>query len=162
MHTSPTQVLFMQLGKDLFTSALTKVANFCFTNLLTHQLDHMGTLLGCLCRVNPRETVKKFVPTCLSILLSTPTTPKSRRGGGNHSNQNTPGGTFNSPSTPGGNLSNQNAPKSPGSPLKTPTSGGKSAGGYLHWSDGGDAYKLAPLSDMEVCLCVCVCVCVCV
>jgi hypothetical protein len=44
---------------------------------------------------------------------------------------------------------------------------------YLHWSEGGDAYKLAPLSNMEVCvrtkvylyMCMCVSiiyVCMCV
>ena len=130
----------MQLGKDLFKSAMQKVANFCFTNLLNHQLDHLGTLLCCLCRVSPQEMVKKFVPTCLRILLTSPV--QTRRG--------------NSSSSVG------MSPKSPGSPAKTPNSAGKNSAGW-----GGEAngtHKLAALSDMEVCACVimymCMCMCV--
>ena len=33
----PRQVFFMQLGDELYETALQRVANFCFTSLLSHQ-----------------------------------------------------------------------------------------------------------------------------
>lgn len=129
------QVFFMQLGDSLFTSALHKVANMVFTNLLTHQLDHLGILLSCLCKVNPQATVKKILPTCLQILLLSPSVYSPHR-------HKSPNLHLNPPNSSGhGSLwaKEHHAWTDMRSPLNT-----------SERARAATEYKLAPLSDMEV------------
>ncbi len=67
------EVFFMQLGDDLYQSALVKVATFCFTNyFLPQQQTQLGVILAALTAVNPGAVVKQFIPVCLRKLLISP------------------------------------------------------------------------------------------
>eukprot|EP00960_Hanusia_phi_P076941 768630-Hanusia_phi.AAC.5 len=70
------EVFFMQLGDELFVSALNKVANFCFTNLLLlQQQAQLGVVISAMTAVNPAVVAHKFLPT----VPRTPRTPGSAR-----------------------------------------------------------------------------------
>ena len=144
------EVFFVQLGDELYASALNKVANFCLTNLLLPQQQaQLGVVVAAMAAVQPVMTVKKLLPMCLRILLvspsdtgsaRTPRTPSSarvRRTGSSSS----PGSALKaSPNLkPGLHVGGE---QSPDKECATPTAPDGSA------MSGG--YKLALLSEMEM------------
>ena len=140
------EVFFMQLGDDLYASALNKVATFCFTNLLLQQQQpQLGVIVSAMTAVQPAMTVHKFIPTCLSILLVSPTdyatTPRTPR-------TPTPRRTTSVGSACKGVSPKLQANLSPnGAPLP-----GCAASGAPTECEAGTSggYKLALLSEMEL------------
>eukprot|EP00961_Rhodomonas_salina_P040732 547332-Rhodomonas_salina.2 len=58
----------MQLGDELYSAALDKVANFCFNNLLTQQEANLGVLLTAITDVDPK-VVLHFSRQILTAML---------------------------------------------------------------------------------------------